>query len=81
MATSKKTKNNQPKEDASTAPAVNKGWQLKSAGWLVELAFRVLVGGLMVTKFDHVVALAAGFYALGTALFIVAYHVVAAHRK
>lgn len=78
MATSKKSNK---KEEAPKAPNPNKGWQLKSAGWLVELAFRVLVGVLMLTKFDHVIALAAGFYALGTALVIVAMHVALAHKK
>lgn len=78
MATTKKQSK---KDEATKAPAANKGWQLKSAGWLVELTFRVLVGVLMVTKFDHVVALAAGFYALGTAVVIVAAHIVAANRK
>ena len=78
MATNKKTTK---KDEAPKAPATNKGWQFKSAGWLVELAFRVFVGVLMVTKFDHVLALAAGFYALGTAVVIVAAHIVAANKK
>lgn len=78
MATKQKTTK---KEEAPKVPNPNKGWQLKSAGWLVELAFRVLVGVLMLTKFDHVIALAAGFYALGTALVIVGTHVALAHKK
>lgn len=78
MASTKKTKTT---KDAPVAPATNKGWQLKSAGWLVELAFRVFVGVMMLTKFEHVLALAAGFYALGTAVIVVAAHIVAANKK
>lgn len=77
MATSKKTKT----AEAPKAPAKNKGWQLKSAGWLVELAFRVFAGGVLLTKFDHMLTLAAGFYALGTAAVIVGAHIVIANKK
>ncbi len=76
MATKKTIK----KTEAAEQPQKN-AYKLKSAGWLVELAFRIFVGGVMVTKFDHVVALAAGFYALGTAVLVIGYHVVLANKK
>lgn len=78
MATSKKSNK---KEEAPKADSPNKGWQLKSAGWLIELAFRIGAGLLLVTKFDHMLVLAAGFYALGTAVYIIGYHVVMANKK
>lgn len=74
MATKKNKTTEAPKEQKNA-------YKLKSAGWLVELGFRVLVGVIMVTNFDHIVALAAGFYALGTAVVIVGYHVVLANKK
>lgn len=51
-----------------------------SAAWLVEAAFRVFAGWVLLSNFDNVATTAAAFYALGTAGIIVVTHFVQAHK-
>lgn len=60
---------------ASTAARV-----VYCAAWLVEAAFRGLVGWVLLTKFDMLLTTIAGIYALGTAAAIVGLHFYNAHN-
>ncbi len=63
-------------------PKTNKtkmGQKLKAGAWFVEWVWRTFVGWMLLSNFDHFVAIAAGYYALVTAFAIVVYHFYGAH--
>lgn len=78
MATTKKTNK---KQVVIEEPVATKKWKLISAGWLVELSFRTIVGVIMLTEFDHVLTLAVGFYSIITSVAVVATHIALAHKQ
>lgn len=54
---------------------------VRAGGWLVETVARFMVGYIVLTNFNHMVAIAVGVYFTGTAAILLVIHFFKAYVK